>query len=366
MKIAVIRKECGFGRGGAERYCANLCRCLAKLGHEIFVLAQFCDANLHPSIQHVPIACSGLTSSARNRSFHANAQKALQGMSVDRVYALSRSYPADAFRVSDPLHCSWMDIRYPGLIRNLIERCNPRHRTILALEKAICNPANTKIIITNSALAKRQLLTTYPFPEDRIKVVYNGVDLHKFSPGTDTVRKDCLQLLFVAQDFRRKGLSFILKAFAQLKAAAVNCRLKVVGGDDKGPFLKEAERLGISSMVEFVGTSKAVESFYAAADLLVFPTQSDPFANVCLEALACGCPVMTTLNNGAAEIIAEGETGYLINNKDIATQISAKVMQYASLSLEQRLLMRKASRNTAEKFTIERNALETLALLDAL
>ena len=363
----MIRKECGFGRGGAERYCANLCRCLAERGHEVYVLAQTCDDDLHPDIQHVPVVCSGLTSSARNWSFHVNAQKALSQLSVDRVYALSRSYPADVFRVSDPLHCSWMNIRYPGTVRNFIEHCNPRHRTILALERAICNPVNTRLIITNSALVKRQLLATYSFPEERIKVVYNGVDLVKFTPLCAKPFAKSLQLLFVAQDFRRKGLSFILQALAQLKTAAVPCRLRVVGGDDRRPFQREAERLGVAEMIDFVGACKGVEEFYRAADLLVFPTQSDPFANVCLEALACGCPVMTTLNNGAAEIIEEEKTGYLLDNDtDLAGQIARKVTHYAKLSAEPRLLLRGASRKKAEYFTIERNALETLAILKAL
>ncbi|MEZ4485276.1 MAG: glycosyltransferase family 4 protein [Syntrophotaleaceae bacterium] len=366
MKIAVIRKD-WVRPGRAERYCANLCRCLAALGHEIYVLARSCDDDLHPAIRHVPVACTGLTSSARNWSFHANAQKALRRLAVDRVYALSRSYPADAFRVSDPLHCSWMDIRYPGAVRNFIERCNPRHRTILALEKAICNPANTKAIITNSALAKGQLLSAYVFPEERIKVVYNGVDLTRFTPADGKPSADFLQLLFVAQDFRRKGLSFIMQALARLKDAAISCRLQVVGGDDQSSFRSEADRLGVAEMVDFIGASKAVEDFYRSADLLVFPTQSDPFANVCLEALACGCPVMTTLNNGAAEVIEEEKTGYLLDcTLDTAVQIARKIGLHASLSRDRRRLMKEACRQTAEKFTIERNALETLAILENL
>ncbi len=364
MKIAVIRKECGYGRGGAERYCANLCRCLAELGHEIYILAVACDQDLHSGIRHVPVACSGLTSAARNRSFHKNAQKALEQLCVDRVYALSRSYPADAFRVSDPLHCSWMNIRYPGRVRNFIEHCNPRHRTILALEKAICNPDNIGVIITNSDLAKRQLLAVYSFPEQRVKVVYNGVDLVKFAPSEVRKNRDYLQLVFVAQDFRRKGLSAILKALALLKSTLYDCRLQVVGGDEQQPFRAEAENLGVGHMVEFVGASKAVEEFYQRADMLVFPTQSDPFANVCLEAMACGCPVLTTVQNGAAEIVEENRTGYVVeNSSDTAARIAEKIERFAGLSIQRRTDMIQACRRMAEQFTIERNALETLEIL---
>ncbi len=367
MRIAVIRKGCGLNRGGAERYCANLCRCMAELGHEVYVLAEDCDATLHPAIMHVPVVSKGLTSSALNRSFHVNAQKVLATLKVDRVYALSRSWPADAFRVSDPLHSIWLELRYPGRVRNFLERLNPRNRAILDLEKNICTPAHTKVIIANSMLVKKQLLAAYPFPADRIRVVYNGVDLEKFSPKRNSWPRRELQLLFVAQDFRRKGLAIVLEVLAGLKAAALSCRLKVVGGDERRPFVRLAKVLGVTGEVDFVGPSRAVEDCYRAADLLVFPTRSDPFANVCLEALACGCPVVTTSMNGAAEILKEGETGFVVDEgPDMAAQMAARIMAFEALSPDRRKKMKMDCRRSAEPFTILRNARETLAILEDL
>jgi UDP-glucose:(heptosyl)LPS alpha-1,3-glucosyltransferase len=368
MRIAVIRKECSLRQGGAERYCANLCRELAARGHHVYVLAQQMDKDLHPDLDHVPIRVSSFGSSAKNISFHRNSQRALRQLHVDRVYALSRSYPADALRVSDPLHSTWMKLRYRSKWRLFIERLNPRHRTILSLEKKIFNPANTKVIITNSKLTKRQVHQLFGFPQERIHVVYNGVDLKKFSPLGEVVQiSKKVRLLFVGMEFRRKGLQELLKGLSLIKHGLLEYSLDIVGKGDEKCFRRMAENFGIAGNVRFHGPSPMVEEFYRAADLLVFPTRYDPFANVCLEALACGLPVATTTTNGAAEIIQDGETGFILNgSSDLADQIAARISFFGAMSPESRRQMAKMARRKAESFTIGRNVDETLAILRSL
>jgi glycosyltransferase involved in cell wall biosynthesis len=57
--------------------------------------------------------------------------------------------------------------------------------------------------------------------------------------------------------------------------------------------------------VRFLGTQRNPERFLQSADVLVLPTRYDPFANTCLEAMACGIPALTTSANGAAEVLPE-------------------------------------------------------------
>lgn len=368
MNIAVVRKECSLRKGGAERYCANLCRCLAEMGHRVWVLAHECDRDIHPDLIHVPIPVSNRTSAARNLSFHHNSQRALERLKVDRVYALSRTYPADAFRVSDPLHNSWLDMRYTGRFRNRLERLNPRHRTILALENAIRDARQTGVIITNSQWVRNELLACGDYPAERIQVVYNGVDTSLFRPLPSHGSFDApLKLLFVSHDFTRKGLGFVIEALAELKTLGISCHLSVVGKDDPRAFRKKAERLGVSRDVEFCGPHSDPRACYTDADLLVLPTLSDPFANVCLEALACGLPVMTTTNNGASEILTEGETGYVLDSlRPLMPQIVAGIALFGRLAPERRIDMASRARLCAERFTIELNACRTLEVLAAM
>jgi UDP-glucose:(heptosyl)LPS alpha-1,3-glucosyltransferase len=96
----------------------------------------------------------------------------------------------------------------------------------------------------------------------------------------------------------------------------------------------------------------------------VFPTQYDPFANVCLEALACGLPVVTTSSNGAAEILEEGRDGFVVSPGHAAVQgIVAKVMDFSSRSVQNKLAMKCTARKKAENFTVAKNAEQTLEIL---
>ena len=358
MKIAVIRSECSFTKGGAERYAANLCRELCNMGHQVWILAEIFDPQIHPDIIHIPIKVNRTSSSLRNQSFNHNAQKVVKNLNTDYVIALSRSYPSDAFRVSDPLHCFWMKIRYPGKTHRFLQSLNPRHRTILQMEKAILDPTNTKMIVTNSQLSKKIIGEYYDYPQDRIHVIYNGVDHTQFTADTSLRQRDSLELLFVGQDFKRKGLGPVIDALATAKNDGHICKLRVISSDNPKPYQEQAERIGVSALITFEGPTRQIQDAYRAADLFVFPSLYDPFANVVLESLACGLPAITTTTNGSSEIITEGNDGYIIEGATdhLATDIAECISKFCALDNEDRQQMRQHSRNTAEAYTIRRNA----------
>jgi len=367
MRIAILKNEVSYTKGGAERYAANLCRSLAEAGHEVLVLAEKFDSRIHPALVHVPVRVDRSTSWSRNLSFHRNCQTALGGLDTDAVFALSRSYPADAFRVSDPLHRFWMKVRYPGKIHRFLQTLNPRHRAILGLERGIFNPVMTRMIVTNSELSKKLIREYYDYPEDRIHVVYNGVDLDRFSPDPDkeTDPSGIVRLLFVGQDFKRKGLSSVVRALARVRESGFVCRLRVIGRDDPSPYRRLAAELGVGDHVTFEGASGSVHQAYRQADLLVFPSLYDPFANVCLEALACGLPVLTTTTNGASEILTEGGDGYVVpgDSDHLSDILAGKIETFAGLSPSARSAMASAAAGKALSFTLRANADAVAALL---
>ncbi len=353
--------------GGAEHYCMRLCKELSSLGHEVYILSSRHDENVPGNIRCVKVPVNTRSSSTKNLSFHQNCQKILRQMQFDWTYALSRTFPADAFRISDPLHARWMKIRYPGRFMRKIQELNPRHRAILFLEKSIFDARNTRVVITNSKMVKRQVIEEYGFPAERIHVVYNGVDLDKFSPGTSIRTKsredDELNLLFVAMDFKRKGLDFLLESLAKLRKTKTKFKLLVAGKDKRGRYAKKARALGLEQAVRFLGEIRNVEDYYRAADLFVLPTRYDPFANVCLEAMACGTPVVTTINNGAAELIEDGTNGYVIRHVDrVAEELAEIIRVFSRLPGEKKSEMRTKARLKAEKFSIRENAARTVNL----
>jgi UDP-glucose:(heptosyl)LPS alpha-1,3-glucosyltransferase len=122
-------------------------------------------------------------------------------------------------------------------------------------------------------------------------------------------------LLHVGSGFERKGVPQLLHALSR----AGNAPWAIVAGKDKraADAAALARRLGIGERVRFVGAVSDVRPYYAAADAFVLATLYDPQPNAALEAMACGLPVVTTRQCGAAELIREGESGFVRDALDV-------------------------------------------------
>jgi UDP-glucose:(heptosyl)LPS alpha-1,3-glucosyltransferase len=121
-------------------------------------------------------------------------------------------------------------------------------------------------------------------------------------------------MLFVGSGYERKGLPTLLRALAQMRRQ--DAQLWVVGRDKQEAVMRSlAQTLGVDSRVMFLGGQTDVRPFYGAADLFVLPTRYDPLPNAALEALACGLPLVTTGNCGAAELLSR-ESGAVVAPDD--------------------------------------------------
>ncbi len=110
---------------------------------------------------------------------------------------------------------------------------------------------------------------------------------------------------------------------ARNRAGARPIHLLVCGGGHAGPFRRLARSLGIDQAVHFLGFHSDIRECYAASDFFVLPTYYDPCSLVVLEALACGLPVITTLQNGAGELISDGRQGYVLTAPDAHGELVA-------------------------------------------
>jgi UDP-glucose:(heptosyl)LPS alpha-1,3-glucosyltransferase len=373
MKVALIRKEYTRSWGGAESYTVNLATELVKRGHEVHVFANSWDTPADPGITFHRIPMFSFYSPLKNLSFAINTKRSLAYEQFDIVNGLSQVYPQDVYRMGDGLHRHALKAQSPNGRPTFFKYLNPRHRAILFIENRLFKPGNYYHIVVNSKLCKQQAQEYYNVPENRIEVIYNGVDTNRFNPDVKkTYRSDLRNqlaigdgetvLLFVSRNYKRKGLGLLIKSIAFLKNKEVSLKVLVVGRGNARPYRRLADRKGVADKLLFVGEEKEIEKYYGASDFLVLPTTYDPFSNVCLEALSCGLPVITTEHNGAAELITQGENGFTIKdtgNPEVLTHSITRL-----LSKEVQVEMGKHARTTAQKFTIEKNTQETIALYE--
>jgi len=161
------------------------------------------------------------------------------------------------------------------------------------------------------------LLRRLGVPADKIRIVPNGVDLSEFAGLAEARRpSDSVTGLFVGRiEPDQKGLVPLVRSIALLPHA-VPFQIRLVGEDWGGTALLKsmAERLGITDRVVFVGKLDrgALVREYAKADFLVLPSLFEPFGIVLLEAMAAGLPVIASNVGGIPEVVADEDSGLLV------------------------------------------------------
>jgi glycosyltransferase involved in cell wall biosynthesis len=202
-------------------------------------------------------------------------------------------------------------------------------------------------VVTVSRALKDRLVELGVAPE-RITVLRNGVDLERFRPmAREEARRrtqiEGATLLTVGHLNEAKGHGIAIDALALLP----DVRLVVVGEGPRGESLRRrARELGVAERVRFVGAVAPDElpSYYSAADALVLASRNEGMANVLLESLACGTPVIGTAVGGSPEVVCRPEAGVLMQRRD------ARALAAAWHELLARGPDRAATRRFAEGF----------------
>ena len=164
-------------------------------------------------------------------------------------------------------------------------------------------------------------------PKSSVTVLHNGVDLDLFQPADrDAARVKFgvtgTVLLSVGHLIERKGHHLIVRAIASLP----QCTLLIVGsGPERGSLEALAHQTGVAPRVRFLGELPHADlpACYQAADALVLASSREGCANVLLEAMACGTPVVATAVWGTPEIVANPAAGRLCGERSEASIVEA-------------------------------------------
>lgn len=255
---------------------------------------------------------------ARCRLFAAVRRK-LAHERCDLVQSHERIPGCAIYRAGDGMHATWLEqrARFGGHFHRISTRVSPYHRYLLRAEAAMFRHPDLWAVICNSRMVADDIHRRFGVSRKNLHVIHNTVDGDRFNPRLaaehrQSVRQrlgcaaDCRFWLIVGTGFQRKGVAEAIRAMAGLPED----RLWIVGNDRQPRhFQRLAVRTGVVDRVRFLGPQTDVRPFLAVADAFLLPSWYDPFPNVCLEALACGLPVVASTATGTAELIRPGENG---------------------------------------------------------
>ncbi len=319
--------------GGVENYINKLVPDLLNRNWQVHYFAAKIEQPILPGMIFHKIPIIRGTSISRMLSFAYGARKKVQRINLPLIMGFGRTIYQDIYR--DGSGC-FLDYQ-----KHADKRFNRLYRkSYLHIEHKRYNDSRLQKVITVSRMVKEQIVQRYNLPPKKIEVVYSGVNHEYLNPGFKEKKKqfrnqlglpqDALTLLFIGNDFARKGLQYLIQAFGSLPSQ-LPIILLVVGKDKhEERYQRLAQIQECSQSIHFLGYQEDVGRLYAVADLFVLPSLFDPIANVVLESLYSGTPVITGPQVGASELIEHGINGFVVSDYRPETLAEAILKFYYS------------------------------------
>jgi UDP-glucose:(heptosyl)LPS alpha-1,3-glucosyltransferase len=373
MRIALLTRRFDSAGGGTERDLIITANCLRAAGHQVTIFAdEIRGATGTWNVRRV----GGRLRLGRALSlirFAWTAAPAARRAGADLVLSFARCVGADVMRSGGGAHASYLHAarKWRGPLGATAMRLSPYHQVQMLVERQAFRNPGLKRVIAVSNFVRDDLIREFNLAPEKAITIYNGVDLDRFQPASDSSQRDAVRqkfvvpasarvVAFVGNGFARKGLGFLIEAWPLVAGGAF---LLVVGSDRQTEkFARRAHALNVGGRVVFTGPQPKVEEIFHAADAFAMPSLFEPFGNVVMEAMASGLPALTSAFSGVAEVIPPSMRGFRVDNPDdvgeVALRLGALFDAPKSLANE--------ARATAEKFTWARYAKELNALLESI
>jgi len=359
LRIAQITSAC-HPRGGIQRVVYELSKRLAR-DHDVHIFAGSCELQAEGVTFHklpvVPwpwvVKHLGYFLTTRWALLREQARAPFDIVHVQGIPSAVESDVTTAHSV----HCVGTNAQKEHMPRG--ERIARYVKTMEPLMMWLTSynfyPDRCKRVIAISEHVKRDVVNTFGMAPENVDVTHNGVDVEAFFVRSKLgLQADQVTALFVAHDFKWRGLGVLIKALARL-APEERPYLIVVGyGRDPLLSLVECKRLcaesGVAQWIRFVGAVENVEDYLAAGDFFVLPTVYEAFGIAILEALASGLPVIFSRLAGATDIVADGREALLIEDPTDPCEVAAGIRVLAD-SAPLRARMGAAARETALNYS---------------
>jgi UDP-glucose:(heptosyl)LPS alpha-1,3-glucosyltransferase len=360
-------------RGGCETYLVDLARRMLADGHEVHVYACRSDPKVLPGARFHAVPPVGGPRFLRPWRFGKRCLEALMRTCHDVTVGFDKVWGMDVLCPLGGLHSVLGEhniLKHANPVARFVARalksCDLTHQSYLHLERRQYLDSPQTRILVNSRLVQRHISERLGIGLDRVTVIHSAIDPARF-PHTEQPRlrqegrshwqfaEDEVVGLFVARNYRLKGLATLLHGFHRLlqrpEHAESPLRLLVCGDGHFHGYQHLAERLGITPHVRFAGSYPDIATAFFLADFLVHPTFYDPCSLVVLEAMACDLPVITSRHNGASELMHPSEEGFVIDDPHDHDEL-AECLGYM-LDPACRRACAAAARRTAARWTFE-------------
>ena len=386
IKAAIIIERADITLGGAERSVFELAAALRQLDVNITILA----AKGQTTAKKVLALCEN---SKSNRTGFAAFKTRLKKHLADNHYDIIHStLPFGFADIYQPRGGSY----HQAIVRNaasygnrfissyklLTSYANVRRSVLAHAESQLCKQDNHTILAALSKYVKEQFRQYLGLCDERIAVIPNGVKTDKIidSEAAAQLRAQILSelgvaetdnpaiFLFVANNFRLKGLLSLIKALKVLSSRKMQrpVYITVAGSGSSKKYRRLAQKLGVSEKIAFLGPLRHIQNALSISDAAVLPTYYDPCSRFILEALSCKKPVITTEFNGAAEQFENNRHGRIIKSPEDIDALADTIAFYADTANVANASAAIAKDNLAEKISIERHAGQLVQLYNSI
>ncbi len=342
-------------------------------GHQVTVFCGEWDGNKPQGIEVVIVQSRGGFGKANTNhvnSFVRNFEHIYQSNNFDLLVGFNKMPDLDVYFAGDSCFAQKV---YEE--RSWLYRLTPRARLYLNYEKAVFGSASKTYILSIADTEHKVFARYYATERSRFHALPPGISRAQFFCQDPLLARKKIRgelgvddntniILCLGSGFKTKGLDRSIAAFSLLQnESASNYALVVVGADNPRRYAAQAQRLGVSKQVIFLGGRKDIADILQATDVLLHPAYRELAGNVILEAMLAGKPVVTTDVCGFAHYVDEYNMGLVIsapyNLEQIVTALH-KVL-HINTSLWQSHAQEFAT--TADVFTRQVQAINTLEKL---
>ncbi|MBU0597805.1 glycosyltransferase family 4 protein [Patescibacteria group bacterium] len=211
-------------------------------------------------------------------------------------------------------------------------------------------------IVAISQVIKQQLIEKISIKNEKILVIYNGVDLGKFTMKQYRWEKAArFNIGCVARLEKEKGIEFLIQAIKMVREYIPFIRLIIVGeGSEKRRLMWLAERLGLKEIIQWVGYQHEIEKWYGFFDAYALPSvKRESFGITIVEAMASGVPVVASRLGGIPEIVEHKKTG-LLAEPGSSQSLADQLLYLFNNRAETREIVMQAREIVEQKFSLDR------------